>query len=135
MRAGPCAGETFSYIPGPPASFRNHWSANRIISVEFLKFSFSLMRFLKELTVGKATPFSAKLKRTTRATRTMLWMWTGEVTADRQGYRVLATGQQGSFQPPPGLAAYYPAILLVRVYGINGYGTVYLLAKGYQLNQ
>jgi hypothetical protein len=88
-----------------------------------------------DIAVGKSTPFAARMKRATRATRTMLWMWTGEVTKDRQGYRVLATGQQGSFQPPPGLAADYPAILLVRVYGMNGYGTVYLLAKGYQLIQ
>ena len=88
-----------------------------------------------DLTVGKPAAFSAKLKRATRATRTMLWMWTGEVTADHQGYRVLATGQQGNFTAPPGLVAYYPGILLVRLYGMNGYGTVYLLAKGYQLNQ
>ena len=41
-------------------------------------------------------PFAAKLTKETRATRTMMWLWTGEVSADGQGYRVLATGPEGS---------------------------------------
>ncbi|HKE23745.1 MAG TPA: DUF5060 domain-containing protein [Bryobacteraceae bacterium] len=88
-----------------------------------------------DLKVGQTADFSAKLKRQTRGTRTMLWMWTGEATAEGQGYRVLGTGQQGSFTPPPGLATSFPTDLLVRLYGINGYGTVYMLAKGYTLQQ
>ena len=39
--------------------------------------------------------------RVARATRSMMWMWKGEVSADRQGYRVLATGQNGTFSMPP----------------------------------
>jgi hypothetical protein len=88
-----------------------------------------------DLTVGKAAQFSAKLKRSTRGTRNMMFMWTGEVTAQGQGYRVLGTGQQGSFTVPAGLASGYPIDVLVRLYGINGYGTVYMLAKGYTLKQ
>src|SRR5579872_989 len=61
-----------------------------------------------DLSAGKPTEFSAKLKRATRATRTMMWMWTGDVTAEGEGYRVLATGQQGSFTVPPALATNYP---------------------------
>jgi hypothetical protein len=88
-----------------------------------------------DLTVGKPAAFSAKLKRATRATRTMMWMWTGEVTAEGEGYRVLATEQQGTFTPPAGLATSYPTDILVKVYGINGYGTVYMMPKGYTLKQ
>lgn len=99
------------------------------------KIPYDIERPTGDLTVGKAADFSAKLKRATRGTRTMLWMWTGEVTAEGEGYRVLATGQQGSLTPPPGLATNFPTDILVRVYGINGYGTVYMLAKGYSLKQ
>jgi hypothetical protein len=88
-----------------------------------------------DLTAGKPAEFAAKLKRSTRGTRSMLWMWTGEVTAEGEGYRVLGTGQQGTLTPPPGLASNLPTDILVRVYGINGYGTVYMLAKGYSLKQ
>ena len=48
---------------------------------------------------------------------------------------MLGTGQQGSFTPPPGLATSFPTDLLVRLYGMNGYGTVYMAAKGYTLKQ
>ena len=88
-----------------------------------------------ELVAGKPTEFSAKLKRSTRGTRSMMWMWTGEVTAEGEGYRVLATGQQGSLTVPDGLAANLPTDILLKLYGINGYGTVYMLAKGYALKQ
>ncbi|MBV9747011.1 MAG: DUF5060 domain-containing protein, partial [Acidobacteriia bacterium] len=50
-----------------------------------------------DVTVGKAISYSTKVKRETRATRSMMWLWTGEVAADGQGYRVLATGSQGTF--------------------------------------
>jgi hypothetical protein len=65
----------------------------------------------------------------------MMYLWAGEVTADHQGFRVLATGAQGSFQPTPRLAANYPALLLIKVYGMNANGKVYLVTKAAQLNQ
>ena len=40
-------------------------------------------------------PYAAKITRETRATRSMLWLWMGDVAADHQGYRVIATGQKG----------------------------------------
>jgi hypothetical protein len=87
------------------------------------------------LAAGRAAHFSVKLKRTSRATRAMLWMWTAEVTADHQGYRVLGTAPQGDFTLPASLALNYPATALLRLYAINGYGAVYMVAKGYDLNQ
>ena len=84
---------------------------------------------------GRAAHFSVKLKRTSRATRAMLWMWTAEVTADHEGYRVLGTAPEGDFTLPASLALNYPATALLRLYAINGYGAVYMVAKGYDLNQ
>ena len=40
----------------------------------------------------QAGAFSVKLTRETRATRAMMFLWTGEVVADGRGFRVLGTG-------------------------------------------
>jgi hypothetical protein len=88
-----------------------------------------------ELTAGKQAAYSVKMKRESRATRAMLWMWTAEVTSEGQGYRVLATVPQGSATLPADLASRYPTDILVKLYGMNGYGTVYMAAKGYTLKQ
>jgi len=87
------------------------------------------------LTAARAAHVSVKVKRTSHATRAMLWMWTAEVTADREGYRVLGSGAEGEFTLPASLAVNYPATALLRLYAINGYGTVYMMAKGYDLNR
>ena len=44
--------------------------------------------------------FEAKFKKETRATRSMMWLWTGEATVDGEGYRVIGTGQKGTRQFP-----------------------------------
>jgi hypothetical protein len=88
-----------------------------------------------KMQVGQPVPFATTIKKATRATRTMMWLWTGEVTADHRGYRVLATGQKGTFTPQLSLAFHYPAIMLVKLYGMNSYGKVYLVSKGYDLTQ
>lgn len=69
--------------------------------------------------------FSAKLKRETRATRNMLWLWTAEVSADGQGYRVVGTGQKGTLTIPAGIAKKFPATMHLRLTGLNGVGKVY----------
>src|SRR5207253_5574958 len=43
------------------------------------------------LIVSLPVPYSVKRKRDTRATRVMVYLWTGEVAADGQGFRVLGT--------------------------------------------
>ncbi len=88
-----------------------------------------------DLSLSKPAPYGVKLKRETRATRSMMYLWTGEVTADHQGFRVLGTGAKGSLQPTKRLAVNYPALLLIRVYGMNANGKVYLVTKAEQLNQ
>jgi hypothetical protein len=88
-----------------------------------------------ELAVAKAAPFAVKITRQTRGTRTMMYLWTGEVTADHQGFRVLGTGAQGTVLPTSRLAINFPAIMLLRVFGMNANGKVYLLTKAVQVDR
>ena len=45
---------------------------------------------------SKPRAFAAKFTKESRATRTMMWLWTGDATVDGEGYRVLGTGQKGT---------------------------------------
>src|ERR1035437_9339607 len=72
-----------------------------------------------DLSVTKPVEFAAKLTKESRATRSMRWLWLGDVAADGQGFRVLATGQKGTFAIPPDLAKNYPAVMHLRLYGMN----------------
>jgi hypothetical protein len=86
----------------------------------------------KEISVSEPTSFSIKLTRESRATRSMRYVITGEVTGGEQGYRVLATGSEGEFRIPRGLSR-LPANLNLRVLGINGLGKVYSLNRVFTL--
>jgi hypothetical protein len=81
------------------------------------------------------TPYAVTLKRETRATRQMMYLWTGEVAADGQGFRVLGTGGKGTFSIPPAIATNYPAVLSIRVTALNANGKAYSLDKVYQLKK
>ena len=85
------------------------------------------------LPVGKPVPYAAKLKRETRATRSMMYLWTGEVAADEQGYRVLGTGAKGTFQVPPEIVKHFPAVLQLRITAMNSNGKVYSTDRIIQL--
>ena len=97
------------------------------------KVPFAMEQPAGDISVSKPAAYSATVTRQARATRTMLWLWTGEVTEEGQGYRVLATAQKGEFQPPPGMASSLPATMLLRLYGMNAYGKVYLVNRGCRL--
>jgi len=105
------------------------------IVIDPVKVPYEIEQPAGALAAGRPAHFSAKLKRATRASRAMLWMWTAEVTADHEGYRVIGTAPQADLTLPASLATNYPAIALLRLYAINGYGTVYMMAKGYDINQ
>jgi hypothetical protein len=87
------------------------------------------------LIVSLPTPYSVKRKRETRATRTMMYLWTGEVAADGQGFRVLGTGAKGTLSIPPSIATNYPAVLSIRVTALNANGKAYSMDKVYQLKK
>ncbi len=79
--------------------------------------------------------FEVKVKKPTRATRSMLYEWTGDVVADGQGMRILATGAQGTFKIPPGMIKRFPAVLNVRVSAINANGKAYAVDQVYTVTE
>jgi hypothetical protein len=86
--------------------------------------------------ISKSKPFAyaAKVTRETRATRSMWWLWQGDVAADHEGYRVMATGQKGQATVPADLAQNFPAVLHLRLYGMNANGKVYEVDTGLGIN-
>jgi hypothetical protein len=88
-----------------------------------------------DIAIARPIACSAKITRDTRATRSVMWLWTGEVASDGRGYRVLGTGQQGTFTIPASLANNYPAVMNLRLYGMNLNGKVYALDRALQLNR
>jgi hypothetical protein len=87
------------------------------------------------LDAGKPVKFSAKLTRETRATRSMMSLWTGEVAADGQGLRVLGTGSPGTFVIPPSIALNFPAVLSIHLTALNANGKAYSADRVFQLNK
>jgi hypothetical protein len=85
------------------------------------------------LSPGKPVRFAAKVTRDTRATRTMMYLWTGEVSTEGQGYRVLGTGREGEMRVPAGVASQYPAVINLRLAGMNANGKIYFLDRIYRL--
>ncbi len=81
------------------------------------------------LPVGKPVRFAVKLTKETRASKAMIYLWTIEATNDQQGYRVLGTTQKGEFTIPRGIARNYPAVINLRVFGMNGNGKLYSLDR------
>lgn len=79
--------------------------------------------------------FAVKLTKETRATRRMQYVWTGEVSADGESYRVLGTGPQGSLQIPSNIARRFPALLHIRVTAMNANGKIYIADRNYDLTQ
>ena len=87
------------------------------------------------LQAGQPVRFSAKITRETRATRSMMFLWTGEVAADGQSARVLGTGSPGAFVIPPAIALNFPAVLSVHLTALNANGKAYSADRVFQLNK
>jgi hypothetical protein len=88
-----------------------------------------------EFSLTVLPPYKVKLKKETKANKKMMYLWTGEVTADGQGYRVIGTGPEGIFTVPSNIVSRFPAGIHVRVIGMNGYGKVYMADRNFQLNR
>jgi hypothetical protein len=86
-----------------------------------------------ELSLSKQYTFQAKIRRDTRSTRFMIYLWTAEVAAEGQGFRVIGTGSKGTFQIPADIAKKFPATVLVRVAALNANGKAYVTDKVYKL--
>jgi hypothetical protein len=87
------------------------------------------------LPAGLPLKYTAKVTRDTRGTRSMMWLWTGEVSTDGQGFRVLGTGPEGEMRVPPGIVRRNPSVLNLRLTGMNANGKVYFSDKIYKLSQ
>jgi hypothetical protein len=85
------------------------------------------------LSVSKPADYEAKLTRLTRATRSMMYLWTGEVPGEDQSFRVVGTGRKGTFRIPKRSGRAYPATLAVRLYGMNANGKVYSVFRVWKL--
>jgi hypothetical protein len=104
------------------------------VEVSPRKVPFDVSQPSGDLSLRGPIPFAVKVTRETRATRSMMYLWTGDVARDNQGYRILATGDKGNLQVPSNLARHLPAPLHVRVFGMNANGKLYSVDRTYQLN-
>ena len=98
------------------------------------KVPFTIDQPSADLTLKVSAPYSAKLTKETRATRTMLYLWTGDVSAGGQGYRVIGTGAGGTLRPLNSITKEFPAIMHLRLYGMNANGKVYALDRALSIN-
>ncbi len=86
-----------------------------------------------EISLSRPPAFRLKVTRETRATRQMQIVWTGEVVADGQGYRVLGTGPAGTMNLPRDMVQKLPAVFNLRLSVVNNNGKAYALDKVYRL--
>jgi hypothetical protein len=89
------------------------------------KFPFEITLPSEDISFSKPARYEAKLKRETRATRAMMYLWTADVSADGRGTRVVGTGKEGPLQIPRDIAKTLPAVLNLHVWGMNANGKVY----------
>jgi len=108
----------------------------QVVEQDFKKVPFAIA-LPTETSISETKPpaFEAKFTKETRATRNVMWLWTGEATVDGEGYRVLGTGPKGTLSFPPHTAINYPAVMDLRLYGMNANGKVYSADKTYQLEK
>lgn len=86
------------------------------------------------ISMAKPPKFEVKLTRQARSTRTMFYLWTAEVAADGQGYRVIGIGESGgALSFPKDMIKNFPGVMNLRVAGMNANGKVYALDKVFRL--
>jgi hypothetical protein len=88
-----------------------------------------------DLSLKFQPPFALKVKRDTRATRSLLVEWTAEVTLDGEGYRVVGVGREGLLKIPAEIAHNLPASMVLHVSILNANGKAYTIDKVYRLTQ
>jgi hypothetical protein len=87
----------------------------------------------QEINANQPVPFRIKLTKTNRSTRTMQYVWWGEVVGSGSGAHLLAVGSNGSFTVPAELSKESGQTLHVRIQAINANGKAYELDKVYTL--
>lgn len=82
-----------------------------------------------DLVAGKSVPFEVKITKDSRATRFMKYLITADVPTEFEGMRVASTSEKGTLNLPAELATKFPAVLNLKVTGMNANGKVYSLDR------
>ncbi len=77
--------------------------------------------------------YRVKLTKSNRSTRTMQFVWWGEIVTNEDGPRVLGLGSFGNFTVARSLVATPPANLNIRIQAINANGKAFELDRVYRL--
>ena len=85
------------------------------------------------ISLSRPANFALKIKRETRATRSLLVEWTAEVVADGEGYRAAGAGTKGTLQIQRSIANKLPAALSLRMSLLNANGKAYIVDRAYRL--
>ncbi len=86
-----------------------------------------------EISLAHPVHFALKIKKDTRATRSLLVEWTAEIPADGQGYRVIGTGREGTWKIPASIVKNLPAVLSLHANIVNANGKAYLMDRIFKL--
>jgi hypothetical protein len=87
------------------------------------------------LRAGENLKYAVTIKRETRATRSMMYLWTGEVVASAKGARVLGTAAEGMLRIPADLLSSDDAVLNLRITALNANGKAYSLDRVYRVKR
>lgn len=88
-----------------------------------------------DLKAGSPIPYEIKIVRDTRATRFMQYHISVDVPTEPQGLRIVGADAKGNLIIPAGVATKFPAVLNLRVTGMNANGKVYALDRVVRLTQ
>ncbi len=86
-----------------------------------------------EVSLAHPPNFTLKIRKDTRATRSLLVEWTAEVSADGEGYRVIGTGMKGTLKVPASIVRNFPAVLSLHANIVNANGKAYLVDRIFKL--
>lgn len=82
-----------------------------------------------DIKAGMPIPYEIRITKDSRATRFMQYLITADVPTEAQGMRVISTQSKGTLILPPSLATKYPAVLNLRVAGMNANGKLYFMDR------
>lgn len=86
-----------------------------------------------EISISRPVKFALKVKRETKATKSLLVEWTLEQPGGSEGYRVVGTGREGTFPFPSAILDKTTGVVSLRVNALNALGKAYTLDKVYRL--
>ena len=78
-------------------------------------------------------PYKAKVVRANRASRTIQYLWWGDVIAGGEGARLLGVGPSGNLSVPKELVKQPGSTLNLRVQAVNANGKAYEVDKVFRL--